>query len=297
MSKITLLLNVYNEADMLPYLDVVLKYVDEAIITEGSAIGLSIDNTAEIIKGYQKKYPIKFFQGTFIRDDGGYAEADAKNQMLEAVSPDSTFIMLHHADLIYDVKDMVMFREAVDKFPSKAIFYTAMREFLYDMEHIRLYSFPPEDMLHRPLVGDVPAIATRLDLYYLHSPGIALQAKKSWQPNESLFMPDVVRYHLGFVRAFPYQVEKRLNHITQRDWGERGEELISQGFNAIFNAALEHVETFATDPSIRDYFGNYPRIFNGRKFSVLDGRGEFYDNIEKYKERLYGYYQAIEARV
>lgn len=278
---------------MLPYLDVVLKYVDETIITEGSAIGLSIDNTAAIIEDYQKRYPIKFFQGTYVRGDGGYAEADAKNQMLDAVSPDADFIMLHHADLIYDVKDMVMLREAVDKFPLKAIFYTPMREFIYDMEHIRLYSFPPEDMLHRSLVGDVPAIATRLELYYVNYPGIALQAKKAWQPNDALFMPDVVRYHLGFVRAFPFQVEKRLNQITQRDWGKRSEELISQGFNAIFNAALEHVETFATDPSMRDYFGNYPRIFNGRKFSVLDGRGEFYDNIEKYKERLYGYYQAI----
>lgn len=288
--KLSLLLNVYNEADILAYLDIVLKYVDEAIITEGSAIGISNDSTGDIIKGYQQKYPyITFSQGEYVREDGGWAQAVSKNLMLQKVTGD--YIMLHHTDLIYDEGDMIKLREAIEKFPQKAVYYTPMREFYYDMQHICLYCWPFEYLLWRPLIGDVPAFARRTDpIYYDRT--IALSLRQWRDPHEALFLPDVRRWHLGYVRPFPRSVEKRLNDIANRDWGNSNE-LINQGFEAMLQAAIGCVEGYKNGISMFDYCGDYPKILEGRRFSVNDDREKFYDEIERYKERFYLYYEQI----
>jgi len=290
--KLSLIMNIYNEADILQYLEVVLKYVDQAIITEGSAIGISNDGSGEIIKEYQQKYPITFFQGEFAREDGGWAQAISKNRMLQEVTGD--YIMLHHADLICDEEDMIRLREVLEKFPHKAVFYTPMREFFYDMEHIRLYNWEVEGWLPRPLIGDVSAFAVRADPIYTDL-SIALQLRQWKDMHDGLFMPDVRRWHLGFVRPFPRSVEKRLNDIANRDWGN-SDQIINQGFEAMLQAAIDHVERYKSDASMYDYGGDYPQVLNGRSFSVNDDREKFYDEIEKYKERFCLYYQKIERR-
>lgn len=288
--KLSLILNVYNEADILEYLDVVLRHVDQTIITEGSAIGVSNDGTGEIIKEYQKEYPyITYFQGEYAREDGGWAQAISKNRMLQEVTGD--YVVLHHSDLIYDEEGMIRLREAIEKFPHKAVFYAPMREFFYDMEHIRLYYWEAESWLPRPLTGDVPAFAVRSDPIYTDKT-IALQLRGWRDMHDGLFMPDVKRWHLGFVRPFPRSVEKRLNDIANRDWGD-SDQIINQGFEAMLEAAINHVESYKTDASMYDYCGDYPEILNGRRFSVNDDREKFYDEIEKYKERFYLYYQKM----
>jgi hypothetical protein len=298
--KLSLMLNVYNEADVLPFIEPVLKHVDQAVITEGGPIGLSSDNTGEIIRNYQKTYGhIHFFQGEFVREDehgfGGWAEAESKNRMLEVV--DGDYLMLSHADIIYDEIDMIRLREAIERFPKKAIYYAPMLEWIYDMEHIRLYyAFDIENLLYRPLVGDVPALSMRLKPYYVNHPTIAIQLQP-WTPDEALFMPHMRRFHLGFARPYPRQIEKRLNILCQRDWGELGETIIAQGFEACLQAAIDQVEAFASDFSVRDYSGEYPEILGGKRFSVNDGREEFYDNIDTYKTRFYRYYEQIEKRM
>ena len=286
--KLSLLLNVYNEADILEYLDVVLRYVDQAIITEGSSIGISNDGSGDMLREYQKKYPhLMLFHGEYVREDGGWAQAVSKNLMLLEVTGD--YIMLHHTDLIYDEGDMIKLREAIDKFPQKAVYYTPMREFFYDMQHIRLYHWPLEGMLPRPLIGDVPAFAVRTDPIY-YDPNIALSLREWRDIHEGLFLPDVRRWHLGFVRPFPRSVEKRLNDIANRDWGNSNE-IINKGFEAMFQAAVDHVESYKTDGSMFDYCGDYPLTLQGRRFAVTDDREKFYDEIERYKERFYLYYE------
>lgn len=289
-AKISLILNLYNEATMLEHLDVVLRHVDEAIVIEGSPIGPSIDATVDIIKAYQKVYNIKLIQGTFRRHDGGYAQSRMRNILLDNVSGD--FVMVHHADLVYDDDSMIMIREAIEKYPDKAVFYTPMREFFFDMRHIRLYCFEPETCLHRPLCGDVPIVSMKYRPRYHTCLTTGLSLHESWTPYDALFMPDVRRYHLCFVAPFAYQVEKHVRRITQRDWGDKGEGLLLAGFEAVFKAAVDHVESYPEDASMFDFFGTLPSGLKDKTYCAFDGRPEFYENIEKYKTRLMKYYDA-----
>ena len=63
---------------------------------------------------------------------------------------------------------------------------------------------------------------------------------------------------------------------------------MKQGYESVFEAALSCVENYR--PTF-DYCGDYPECLGDSKMSVEDGKEEFYDNIEVYKERYSAYYE------
>jgi hypothetical protein len=85
-------------------------------------------------------------------------------------------------------------------------------------------------------------------------------------------------------------VEKHVRRICQRDWGATGDKILLKGFEPVFQQALEHVESYPVDTSAFDYYGEYPESLKDQHYCAFDGREEFHDNLDKYKERFSAYY-------
>lgn len=289
MPSLCMIMSVYNEAEMLKYLEPTLRHVDEAVIIEGGPIGLSTDNTAEIIREYQSRYPIRFIQDTFRREDGGFDHASMKNMFFDHVKSD--FIILQHADLLFrDESCLTAIREAIDRFPEKMVFYWPALEFYRDMDHVLLHGFTKEPKFPRPSCLDALVFNMKMEPYFSNHPTVGMHYKVDWTSFDALLLPDVLSYHMAFVKPFPDQVEKHVRRITQRDWGSGGEQLLLAGYEAVFEAAVKAVETYDKQPSY-DFFGRYPDVLGGKKYSVMDGRQEFYENIMAYRNRFAAYYE------
>ena len=288
MPTLSMICNVYNEADMMPYVKPLLGMVDEAVFAEGGPIGPSIDGTTDLLSRFSsERNNVTVMNDTYRRvEDGGYDSARMRNSMVEQCTGD--FILYHHADILYGDGSFAMLREAIDKFPEADIFYSPLYEFFYDLKHLRLY--PAVSELHpRPLCGDSLVYKASAGVRFRQQPCTGLYLEKSWDDMKTQFLPDVKRFHLAFVRPFDLQVEKHVRRITQRDWGDAGEPLLLDGFEAVFEAALGHVESYPLLPMF-DYFGLYPECLRDKAYCSMDGRQEFYDNINRYRERYSRYY-------
>ena len=253
MPTIALRLMTYNESLFLrPSLETVLPYVDQAVIADGGPDGPSTDGTLDILEELSQQYPLQYTTGTYLNDDGSWDEMRQANSILDLI--DTDFVMLHHADIIYDIEDMAKIRDAVDKYPEKKIFYCDLIEFFFDMYHIRLYPNTVETLLCKPLTGDVPIISNKMDLHYV---GNAVLDHSGFDIHEALFMPHVKRFHFGWVKSFPEQVAK---HIKYMKHVRRDPALLALGEDAIRAWAIEHASSYLNDLSMFDYYGDYPRI-------------------------------------
>lgn len=288
MPTLSMICNVYNEAEMMPYVEPLLSMVDQAVFAEGGPIGASIDGTGAIVSALAEQHRhVKAISDTYRRaEDGGYDSARMRNSMVEQCTCD--FILYHHADIVYGDGSFAMLRDAIDKFPDVDIFYSPLYEFFYDLRHLRLYP-AVEEMHPRPLCGDSLVYKASAGVRFRQRPYTGLYLEKSWDGMNTQFLPDVKRFHLAFVRPFDLQVEKHVRRITQRDWGDVGEPLLLDGFDAVFEAALGHVETYPRLPMF-DYFGICPESIKGKDYCSMDGRQKFYDSIERYRERYSRYY-------
>jgi hypothetical protein len=291
-----MIMNVYNEADMLEYLAEVLPYIDELVVAEGSPIGPSVDSTVETLEEVADRHGVALtlLRDTYRREeDSGYDSARMRNSMLEATTGD--FILYHHADVVYGEGCFALLREAVDTFPHMDIFYSPLTEFFFDMRHVLLH-VPVREEHPRRLCGDALVYKAGIGLAFVQKPLTGLVINKPFRPIgvpgsvKSLLLPDVKRYHLCFVRQFSHQVEKHVRRITQRDWGEAGEPILQAGYETVFDTALKHVEDYPKALGMFSYCGSYPSVLEGRRLSAFDGKGEFYKNLESYKQRFAAYY-------
>ncbi|MHC4463553.1 MAG: glycosyltransferase family 2 protein [Planctomycetota bacterium] len=288
MPNLSVAMNVYNEADLLCYLEPVLNIADDIVIVEGSPIGQSVDDTAGLISTYSENYPVTLIRGVFRREeDGGYDSARMRNAMLGACGGD--FILYHHADVVYGNGSLERLREAIDAFPSVDVFYSPLIEFFLDMRHLRLYPAPGRELYPMPLCGDSLVYSREAGPKFVQKPYTGLTLAKSRDQMKVLFLPDVKRYHLCFVRSFPQQVEKHFRRVTQRDWGEVGDRLLLEGFDDVFQWAIAHVEGYVNEPMF-DYCGPYPEVLQGKEFSAMDRKQHFLDNMESYQARFRMYY-------
>lgn len=278
MMKLSMIVEVYNEERCLPYcLKSMLPYVDECIIIDGSENGPSTDKTPEIISIFKNIYPEKIISlfGTFRRDDGAWDDTAQSNKAFSLVTGD--FVMRTHADIVFE--NMEHLRDIVEKFPEKKVFYCPLIEFFYDTKHIRLYGNNIEPSLPVPITGDVPVIAMSLNPRF---EDIGKYRRSSLQANgfgreDILYMPDVKRFHFGWVKPFKDQVLKHVKYIMRGDHEAGGEELKNQGIKAVFDWAIKHVLSYKDDFSMFDYAGEYPEkvAWDLRNMSVEEGYEEF----------------------
>ena len=279
MRRLSMLLPVYNEGLLLNYsLATTLPFVDEAIITDGGPNGPSTDETKNIINAYSVLYPkkIKYFPRTDRLKNGAWDESATRNFALSQCTGD--FIIPHCGDMIYTYEDMMRIREIVDS-TSNRIYYYFFIEFWRDHKHIRCYGGHAMEARFPVLaVGDIPILAKELIEGYTNGPHIIVS---KYTNKDFHFIPQVFRYHFGWISGFEKQVMKHYRNIRMGQWKEAGEELMKLSDGQLTNWAVHHVLDYATNDCGFDYCGTYPIPV---KLSYLDGYDE---TIAKYKT-MYG---------
>lgn len=286
--KLSLILAVHNEALFLPYLDVVLNYVDEAIIVDSSPFGPSDDDTSEILEDYARRYPgIELTHGLYRRNDGirdyTWDEAKVNNFMIAQASGD--FVLFHHADIIYDAEDLEKIRKAIDAFPDKLIFYTNYLEFMWDTYHLHLRPDSlSEPAFFRPPTGYAFVVSKRAQPTWSNYP-LGLQLGIGLDMTIALFCPHIRRWHFANCKPYPLKVAHACRQIATGDLKGFDDKSAEECFNgAIIEAENIRGQGF-------DYCGDYPEIMNNWHPSCEDGRDEFYQDISSYKGKLSKYFQ------
>ena len=279
--KISMLMPVYNEEKFLFYsLENTLRYVDEAIIVDGSQYGPSTDRTKEIIDNFAELYPgkIVYLSGTFIKEDGAWDEGAQRNLGLSKVTGD--FLMPHCGDMIYTNDDISRLFDAIDRFRDKKIFYCVFIEFWLDQHHIRMYKNRfMEEWFYGPAIGDVPVIAMDLIDSYVNGPHLPLVRVEA--ASDFLFVPHAYRYHYGWITGFDGQVRKHIRNMSMGSWAGSDLDIRSKGELEIAKWAINHVLQYPTFPCSFDYPGAIPLREN---YTYFDN----YDETIKYYEGIYG---------
>lgn len=290
MATLAVLMNVYNEARLLPLFKTVLNSVDSAVVIDGGPLGPSTDGTLEILQDYANVYPLKIMRGTFRKKGhGGYDHGAMRNAALAHIS--TSHFLYQHADIVYEEGALSVIKRAIEARDEKAIYYSDLVEFFIDKRHCNLFHFPAEQQLPRCMSGDSLVYNMAYKPVFLSEvSGVALQS--SWNAADTLYVPQVTRYHLALTKPFANQVEKHVRRITQGDWGDLGAALVAEGFGAIFEAALGAVKAYRDRPCF-DYCGIYPSQLERYESTAFDGEDAFYRNIEVHKERLRPYYENL----
>jgi len=281
MNKISMLMPVYNEEKFLFYsLENTLKYVNEAIIVDGSQYGPSTDKTKDIIDKFSELYPgkITYLSGTFAKEDGSWDESAQRNLGLSKVTGD--FLMPHCGDMIYTNGDMARLFDAVDKFRDKKIFFCVFIEFWLDQRHIRMYKNQfMEEWFYGPAISDIPIVSRELINEYEGGPSLPLA--RTVAPPDFLFVPSAYRYHYGWVTGFDGQVRKHIRNMSMGAW--EGElDIRHLGEKAIAKWAINHVLSYPDMTCCFDYCGDVPLRENLSYLDRHDETIEFYES--KYGE-------------
>lgn len=275
-----MLLPVYNEGIFLKYsLQNTIKYVDEIVIVDSSPTGPSTDNTKNIIDAFDVLYPkkIKYFSGTFRRDTGAWDESGSRNLALSKVSGD--VLMPHCGDMIYTESDFEQITDIVRHYKDKRIIYCLFVEFWMNQNYVRLYGGHAMEAWFPVLaISDIPFIDMSLVEEYFDGPNLRIG---SYVNDDFLFVPNVFRYHYGWVSGFDTQVRKHIRNVTMGAWGEAGEPILALGEAGIANWAIHHVLDYPKAQCGFTYCGIKPLNINP---TYLDGYEEV---ITKYKA-MYG---------
>lgn len=285
MMKLSLILAVHNEASFLPYLDVVLNYVDEAIIVDSSPFGPSDDGSSDILAGYAQQHAkVKLSQGTYRRNDGirdyTWDEAKVNNLMIAQASGD--FLLFHHADIIYDAEDLEKIRKAIETFSNKLIFYTTYLEFMWDTYHLHLRP-DSEAAFYRPPTGYAFVVSAGANPTW-HNYPLGLRLGHELNMTVALFCPHIRRWHFALCKPYPLRVAHVCRQIATGDL--RG--FTGKSVEECFIGALTETENMRRQGY--EYCGDYPKIMNNWHPSSEDGRDEFYQNLEVYKSKLARYF-------
>ena len=286
MKRISMLLPIYNEEEFLPYsLATTIDYVDEVIIVDGGPFGPSDDNTKAIIDSFDVIYPgkIQYYSGTFRLENGGWDESASRNLGLSKVTGD--FLMPHCGDMIYTHEGMSRMIDALERFPDKEIIYCLFTEFWQDERYLRLYGgHAMEAWFPVQAISDIPIVSMSVVDKYMGGPSLCLNKSYTHGATNGgfLYVPNVYRYHYGWISGFDKQVEKHIRNMTMGAWAENSEmDIRDKGDMEIAKWAINHVINYKDNTCYFDYCGEIPIR---PRFSYLDR----YDKaITKY-EALYG---------
>jgi len=276
MKKISMLLPVHNEGLLLRYsLEHPIKHIDEIIIVDGGPDGPSTDSTKTIVDAYDKLYPnkIKYYQGIFRMANGSWDESAHRNYGLSKVTGD--ILMPHCGDMIYTEPDILKIIESINKFPDKRIIYCPFVEFWLDQTKIRLYGGHAMEAWFPVLaISDIPFVSMELVCHYSDGPNLKI---KEHIHDDFMFIPNVFRYHYGWISGFSGQVKKHIRNMTMGAWGESGKEIILSGDAGIAKWAINHVLSYPDLPCGFVYTGNAPI---NTSVSYSDGCKEVIDNYK-----------------
>jgi len=250
MRKISAILTVYNEEQLLPILlKNIEEHVDEIVVVDGSANGESTDATAEIAKGNSK---VIYKSGIFRAANGSWDCGMQKNAAITAADGD-IFVILS-ADMVFYNLDRLI--AAIRKFSEHKLFFASTIEFWLDTEHIRLYSANEDAKTVSGGILQAVAVDSSIKPYFDDNGNLAISDVSI---EDRVLVPDCIKYHMGWIRDFQKQVDKHMMHVRQLRWGEHGDKLLAEGDRAVEQWAIIHTLSYPQIPSVC-YGGELPSV-------------------------------------
>jgi len=266
---ISLLLAVYNGEEFLKEsLEVPLKYVDQAVVVDGSPSGPSSDGTKGVIDELSLAYPdkIQYTAGTFANEDGTWATGTQKTVALSHVT--GNYVIQHEADMVYSEQDMERLIEAIGRCHPRGIIYFPLIDFWLTQDRIRLYS--SERMYCRPRVGVIPVFSTAYNPFYGPTAEVHLDDESI---SNSVYLHDIFRYHYGWM-GFRRQFNKHLRNVLGRRWGEEMEAYRTGPREDLVKWIVGHILDYPTYPYALPFMGQEPASMRDKRLSYLDGMAE-----------------------
>lgn len=256
-NKISMLLPVYNEGQLLRHaLEHTMRYVDEAVIVDGSPWGPSTDETADIIDDFDRLYPgkINYSSGTFVLDTGAWDESAHRNLALSKVT--GNILMPHCGDMIYTDESMAKMVSAIDRFREKKIIYCPFIEFWLDQEHVRMYGGHAYEAWYPVFaISDINFVSMDIIERYYDGPKMLIEG---YEQKDFMYIHDACRYHYGWITGFGFQVRKHIRNMSMGAWGEHGEAIVASGKQGIAKWAINHVLEYPGNGCCYDYHGRPP---------------------------------------
>jgi len=231
MSTLAMVVPVYNEEKLLPtFMANVFGHVDQIIFVDGSAEGVSTDNTAELIQKYSANN-IQYISGQY----GRLKVWDKKQQIkagLDKVECD--YVWLSSVDMLYrgleDIKKVL--NNDLDAIYGNCI------EFWIDVKHIRKVA----DTYIKSYCMVCKKEYARHYILGMND-DIAID-------HEIMYLSNTIMYHYGWVRPFDQQIRKHIRNVLTGGWGEIGYKLLQKGTKSLEAWAIYHVLKYRETPCI-----------------------------------------------
>jgi hypothetical protein len=253
-----------------------MRYVDEAIIVDGSPWGASTDDTANIIDDFDRLYPgkINYSSGTFVLENGAWDESSHRNLGLSKVT--GNILMPHCGDMIYTDEGMGKMVSAIDRFRDKKIIYCPFVEFWLDQQHIRMYQGHAMESWYPVLaISDNNFVSMDIVKHYQDGPHLVLG---EYEQKDFIYIHDATRYHYGWITGFAPQVRKHIRNMSMGAWGEHGEEIVASGDQGIAKWAINHVLDYPNKGCCYDYHNDPPIVGD---YTYLTGYDEAIAGFEQ----------------
>jgi len=217
----------------------ILPHVDEIVLVDGSPEGPSTDKTKEIAKACDK---VLYQSGKFATLDGAWDMAAQRNTGIAAATGDVLFFL--SADMYFS--NLEMLRPVVEAEQYKIIFCSTV-EFWLDTKHLRLYSADTDVLTVSSSILEPIVIDTAYSPFCEENGRFVIEDAAQ---NDRSIIPQIVKYHLGWIRPFQQQVQKHIRHVKQHRWAEVGEKLLRGGERGLEQWAIRHVLSYQSIPSI-----------------------------------------------
>lgn len=271
MNKISVIIPVYNEELFLEScIKNIYDFVDEIIVIDGSEHGESTDNTESIIKSFGNK--IIYIHGKYSTQTGGWDSNEQKNCGIANASGD--ILVFYSADMFID-KPEIYFNILRDD-PDFLVYFCPTIEFWMDMNNMRLYS--ESTLLSIPsTVLEISGIKRTLSPSF---EGFTLKTKDA-SLDDRLLIPNITKYHLGWIRPFRQQVNKHIRNVKQGRWGKHGDDLL-QSTQKLEQWAISHVLSYKQVGHIPCHI-ELPEIL--KDFAKINYNVGMEEIIDEYKER------------
>lgn len=205
---------------------------------DGSPTGPSTDGTKEIAKGADK---VLYQSGKYATLDGAWDMASQRNTGISAATGD--VLLFLSADMYFSGLERL--REVVDADQYKIIFCPT-HEFWIDTKHLRLYSADTDALTVPSSLLQSLTIDTSYAPYCEENGKFQLDGASH---NDRIIIPQITRYHLGWVRPFAKQVAKHVCHVRQHRWPEL-DKMLHGSERELEQWATRHVLGYASTPSI-----------------------------------------------
>jgi len=273
---VSMVMPLFNEERLISkHLELAAPFFNEIILVDGSPMGPSTDKIRDVIKAANFDN-VQVIEGTFETADrkGGWNRGAQIEAGVEVSQGD--ILIITSCDCVYSDYEALM--AIIKDFPDGKVYYSFVQEFFIDTNHVRLVS---RDGYPLPQVGQVI-----VDKKVFDPTEPALFNWRALKPNEFIYMPDISKFHYGWVTDFKKQVQKHIRNLLSGGWGEYGEEILKGDACAIDTWAITHVSNY-TKEIIFPYTGTPHHPFSQFDFSYLDNFDKVMESFKKKHKKDY----------